>query len=108
MQETGRTIGSPGKSWLLTSGLLTAAAASGGRSFIRRLNHVGKLRGEELINRETEALEQLTGIICIARAFFLRHTNVIVGHEQLDVALKLHDAELSDSCKQLLAVITAN
>ncbi len=52
-----------------------------------------RCRGEELVNRETHLVEQITGIFACGRAFLVRHTIVVYRHQHLHIANKLYDGK---------------
>ena len=64
---------------------------------------------EELTHRELDLPEQLAGVLLTAVAaavtVLLGHAVVVSGHEQLNVALKSDDRELTEGYEQLIAIV---
>lgn len=67
------------------------------------------LRREKGVDGEVEAREDLARILLTAdtavRAVAPRQTYVVSGHEQLNVALKSDDRELTEGYEQLIAIV---
>lgn len=67
------------------------------------------LRREKGVDGEVEAREDLARVLLTAdtavRAVAPRQTYVVSGHEQLDVALKSDDRELTEGYEQLIAIV---
>lgn len=67
------------------------------------------LRREKGVDGEVEAREDLARVLFTAdtavRAVAPRQTYVVSGHEQLDVALKPDDRELTEGYEQLIAIV---
>lgn len=67
------------------------------------------LRREKGVDGEVEAREDLARVLLTAdtavRAVTPRQTYVVSGHEQLNVALKSDDRELTEGYEQLIAIV---
>lgn len=67
------------------------------------------LRREKGVDGEVEAREDLARVLLTAdtavRAVAPRQTYVVSGHEQLNVALKSDDRELTEGYEQLIAIV---
>ena len=85
---------------LLAAVMVTTVVVS---AAVADLDKVVDLGREELIHGELEVLEQRAGVVGIAGAFFVRHTEVEGGDQQLNIPFQLNDAELPQGNKELTA-----
>ena len=97
----------------LSAGIIAAAAAA---AIVIYAGTAGEqtaclvaLRREKGVDGEVEAREDLARVLLTAdtavRAVAPRQTYVVSGHEQLDVALKSDDRELTEGYEQLIAIV---
>ena len=99
---------------IAAAAIIRAAAAAGrcavytggaGKQAIRTLT----ARREKGVDGEVEAREDLARVLLTAdtavRAVAPRQTYVVSGHEQLNVALKSDDRELTEGYEQLIAIV---
>lgn len=99
---------------IATAGIVIAAAAAA--AIIIYAGTAGEqtaclvaLRREKGVDGEVEAREDLARVLLTAdtavRAVAPRQTYVVSGHEQLNVALKSDDRELTEGYEQLIAIV---
>ena len=100
LAATGQISAAAAAATVLVLGMIAAVSVPAGL----RLGKLSLAGWEKLIHRELEVLEECAGIGGIACTFLVGHTEVIGGHQQLDVPFQFDDAELSQRHEQLSAV----
>lgn len=99
---------------IATAGIVIAAAAAA--AIVIYAGTAGEqtaclvaLRREKGVDGEVEAREDLARVLLTAdtavRAVAPRQTYVVSGHEQLNIALKSDDRELTEGYEQLIAIV---
>lgn len=101
---------------IAAAGIVIAAAAAAAAAIVIYAGTAGEqtaclvaLRREKGVDGEVEAREDLARVLLTAdtavRAVAPRQTYVVSGHEQLNVALKSDDRELTEGYEQLIAIV---